>query len=65
MMTSPTENMTVLNTRVPMDVRLRLEAAAEKIAARDLSPANVSDALRAALGRGLPMLERELGITPE
>lgn len=63
-MSAPTETMTVLNVRAATAVRFRLEAIAEKLSERDLSPVNVSDALRMALGRGIPQLEAELGIVP-
>jgi hypothetical protein len=63
-MSAPTTDMTVLNVRAATAVRARLEAVAEKLSERDLSPVNVSDALRMALGRGLPLLEAELGIEP-
>lgn len=64
-MSVPIESMTVLNVRAPVAVRQRLEAVAAALSERDLSPVNVSDALRMALGRGLPVLEAELGIESE
>ena len=55
---------TVVNLRLVESAKDRLERVAVKLAERDLTRPNISDAARAAMGRGLPLLEAELGIEP-